>query len=175
MDGLYAVQNHLWYLSERLVPLALFSPRVSETEKTAMVRAMKTFPVPGDKTLEQAMPVSESYRNVKLRKLVGSDSWTFFARFGVPTPSFLNKPVSMWAIDRDFLLLQYRVGAVKVVNDAAERALGLITEFNTGVITTSNEQKEFLCQVVLHMRKLQQEEATSTERVTKKAVRSIVY
>ena len=32
------MKDHLWYISERLVPLALFSPNVSDTEKCAIVK-----------------------------------------------------------------------------------------------------------------------------------------
>ena len=41
MEAAYIkLKDHLWYLSERLVPLALFSARVADRDKKKMANAM---------------------------------------------------------------------------------------------------------------------------------------
>ena len=167
------MQNHLWYLSERLVMLALFSVRVSDAEKLGMVKALlKTSPTTNP---VQAMPVVKLFSNTKLREYVGPNSYTFFENLGDPTPSFLKTPVPTWATNPEYLRLQYKVSTLKVVNDSAERALGLLTEFNDGKITKNEEQKQFLYQTITHMRKINKEMATSSERVTKKMLKFAEY
>ena len=58
-----------------------------------------------------------------------------------------------------------------VVNGACERALGLITEFNKNRVTKDPEQKQYLYQVTRHLRKQQADQATSSERCTKKSMK----
>ena len=48
--------NHLWYLSERLVPLALSSNKVSDLEKANIVKEMKKFDPLEKKNQAQKMP-----------------------------------------------------------------------------------------------------------------------
>ena len=62
-----------------------------------------------------------------------------------------------------------------MVNDFAERALCFLTEFNTGKITKDENQRQDLMQVVRHMRKLQVDAASSSERVTKKSIIATDY
>ena len=61
-----------------------------------------------------------------------------------------------------------------VVNDLCERALGLLTEFNTNKITTSQTQKQFLYELVSKLRNQQAEAATSAEKCTKAAMQQYV-
>ena len=60
-----------------------------------------------------------------------------------------------------------------VVNDACdcERAFGLIAEFNTNKITTSQTQKQYLYKLVSKLRNQQAKAATSAERCTKAAMK----
>ena len=58
-----------------------------------------------------------------------------------------------------------------VVNDACERALVLLTKFNTNKITTSQTQKQFLYKLVSKLRNQQAKAATSAQRCTKAAMK----
>ena len=58
-----------------------------------------------------------------------------------------------------------------VVNHARERALGLLTEFNTNKITTSQTQKQFLSKLVSNLRNQHAKAATSAVRCTKAAMK----
>ncbi|KAG0719803.1 hypothetical protein GWK47_049718 [Chionoecetes opilio] len=67
------------------------------------------------------------------------------------------------------------VANLPVVNDAAERALGLATDLNTNKAPKSEEQLQALCRVVKGVREKLHGLATSTEVVTKKSLASISY
>ena len=123
----------------------------------------------------QAMPVTKAFSTKKLRDFVGPNSWTFFERFGVAHPNFLSIPVPLWRTNPEYLQLQYTVSTLKVIDDAAERALGLLTEFNTGTITKNENQKQYLYQVIRHTRKRNKEMATSRERITKRMLKTLNY
>ena len=57
------------------------------------------------------------------------------------------------------------------VNNVCERSLGLLTEFNTNKITSSQTQKQFLYKVVSKLRNQQAKAATSAEKCTKAAMK----
>ena len=86
------------------------------------------------------------YRNTTLVDLVGPDSYTLFCALNVGT-QWLAKPASEWQLDPDFLATESFVQTVKVVNDAAERGVKLISDF-ANIITSDPEQRAALLQGV---------------------------
>ena len=58
-----------------------------------------------------------------------------------------------------------------VVNDVCEKALELLTEFNTNTITTSQTPKQFLYKLVSKLQNQQAKAATSAEKCTKAAMK----
>ena len=74
-----------------------------------------------------------------------------------------------------YKLLHAHVASLSVVNDAAERALGLLTAFNTGRITKSEEQMQFVCQCVRDIRKKNSMLATSAETCTQQIIKAFEY
>ena len=144
------LQAHLWYLSERLVPLALFSSRVSDREKSDMAKAIlrcKSEKAPPS----QEMPNACNFKTKKLKDFVGPDSWTFFSLFEVE-PSFLKLPVPKWSSNEDFVKLAELARSLKVTNDSAERVLGVLTEFHVNKITKDEGQRQSLLQVIKEVR-----------------------
>ena len=90
----------------------------------------------------QDMPLPEEGMqsgSMKQKQFIGSDSWTFFTLMGV-NPDFLHMPVSEWMNDESYLKIHEFVKTLSVVNDSAERALGLMTEFHVDRITRSEKQ-----------------------------------
>ena len=95
-SALKAFHRHLWYLSEKLVPLALFDESVSSEVKTKMVNEIM-------KKKEQHREMSSSQQNGRgytklkptiieqttdLSTFVGRLSWTFFQTIGCSTDFF---------------------------------------------------------------------------------------
>ena len=88
----------------------------------------------------QSMPQSKNFGSKILKDFIGHDSWTMFKLLKVNS-SFFNEPVAEWHTNTDYLHGQYVISNVPVVNDAAERALGLATEMNTKQAPKSEDKK----------------------------------
>ena len=176
--SLNKLKVHLWYLSERLVPLAFFSTQVDDKNKSNMAKEMIRY-----ERIEAAgtqdMPtlgIGANFSSLKLKQFVGSDSWTFFKLIGVE-PTFLYIPVSDWERNDVYLDIKKFVKSINVVNDCAERALGTMTAFHADRITRSEEQRQHLMQVVTEARKRQQAllKHQNDERCTKAIIKKVKY
>ena len=74
----------------------------------------------------------------------------FFTFLSLPE-SFLQTQPETWKENEEFKRAEKIVHSLKVVNDTAERGVKLIQDFNA-ILTKSEEQKQFLLQVVKHHR-----------------------
>ena len=86
------LQNHLWYLSEKLVSAAVFSDHVSTFDKKGIKKAMLkcTDKIASQK---QLMPFSDDFTEKSFCDFVGPDSWTFFNLLQMHA-DFLKLPVT---------------------------------------------------------------------------------
>jgi hypothetical protein len=75
----------------------------------------------------------------------------FFTRFEL-NKDFLRKSISDWSTDEGYNEGKNIVKKIKVVNDAAERGVKLIEDYNAK-LTKDESQKQFLLQVVENYRK----------------------
>ena len=166
------LEKHLGYLSERLVVLAVFSDHVSLPEKKKMQQALLKYQ-PAVSPV-QKVPYSKNMAKKQLHDFVGSDSWTMFHLLEINS-SFLNDPVSEWNNCDSYLHGKDVLSNLPVVNDAAERALGLATEMSTNKTPKSKEQKQDRYKVVKAVREELAKFKTSVETVTKKALKKINY
>ena len=98
----------------------------------------------------------------------------FFFRLFDVEPTFLYKPVIQWSIDDTFKKLSPIVRATKVVNDSAERALGMITNFHLDRITRSEEQKQVQNEIRIRQKGLMNSLEGKFERCTKRIIKEIV-
>ena len=129
--ALIKLKSHLWYLSERLVPFALLSHRVTTKDKAEMAKEILKFrDCPQVSECQQLMPEAESFGNKKLKDFVGEDSWTFLNLMCGGEPQFLSLKVAQWDTDPSYQSLLETARSIKVVNDSAERALGMVTEYH---------------------------------------------
>ena len=166
------LERHMWYLSERLVPFALFSDHVTHSDKKKIKEALLDFsPIANT---HQMMPYSENFGVKLLKDFIGSDSWTMFKLLGINS-SFLNNPVSEWSKTDAYLHGKNVLSNLPVVNDAAIRYLGLATEMNTKEAPKSEERKEERFKVVKYARQKLNKLATSAETVTKRALKYVKY
>ena len=122
----------------------------------------------------QLMPDSRCFGVKLLKDFIGSDSWTMFKLLGIDS-SFLYTPVSEWYKSDAYLHGKNVLSNLPVVNDAAERALGMATDRNTKKAPKSKEKKQASFKVVNHMRKTLNDLATSSESVTKRALNVVKY
>ena len=172
--SLEKLKHHLWYLSERLIPLSLFSSRVEDQQKSELAKEILDYKGEAP-SKTQDMPICQKFSSMKLKQFVGSDSWTLFNLIGVD-PDFLHVPVSEWPTNENYKKVFDFVKNCSV-NDSAERALGLLTEFHMDKITRSEEQRQFLLQVVKEMRSRQKKllKHQNDEWCTKAIIKEINY
>ena len=155
--------RHLWYLSETLVGLAFFDSEVSDAEKVQMVAALsksgEDSPSPRVESLDESI-VSQ----LMLPDFISSNTVKFSAAMQTEM-DFLQQDPSVWQSNERYIDGCHKIRQLKVVNDAAERGVSLIENFNT-VITNQEEQKQYLLQVVEHHR--QQFPASKKSVIVKK-------
>ena len=81
---------------------------------------------------------------------MSSNTLRFFRILGISS-AFLQKEPRLWEEDEDYKASSEIVRSMRVVNDIAERGVALIEEYNK-LITTDEEQKQFLLLVVQNFR-----------------------
>lgn len=59
----------------------------------------------------------------------------------------MNKDPSEWMDDEDYIEIQQNLAKLQVVNDHAERAVKLFSDFNNK-LTKDEKQKQYLMQVI---------------------------
>ena len=146
------MENHFWYLTEEVVPFALFSklPEMTSDFKQEIASKLLNTPVP--ERLRMGKPVFRKISSdTSLLDLIGPESNTLFQCLGI-SKEWLAKPLADWPSDQEFQVAENFVHSVKVVNDPAERGVKLISDFAT-IITTDPIQREALLQGVENNRK----------------------
>jgi hypothetical protein len=139
------LDRHLWYITEEVAPFALFSTLVTETEKKQIVQSL--IKARDDKPLQKGVPTFPQLKSsTKLHFLIGRNSWQLYNCLHVNT-NWFHLPPTQWASGGDYRSVEMFVKNVHVVNDLAERAIKLITDF-AGSITNDENQRQFLLQCV---------------------------
>ncbi|XP_053967780.1 uncharacterized protein LOC128869270 isoform X1 [Anastrepha ludens] len=150
---LHKIKNHLCYLSEEADGLSFFDGPIHSHSKRKMVEAITS-----DNQKEDAIPkrvvatMSEItlYGSKNINDFISSRTKTFFTRLGIET-SFLESDPSTWQESEGYIAGKRICQLLSVVNDAAERALKLITDYNRS-LTYNEEEEQYLLQVVEHYR-----------------------
>ena len=140
-------ERHLWYLSEELAPLCIFSSsdKVSDYQKLEIAKKiLKTKEHYDCKVLGQPTQPIITPRT-RLVDLIGPQSWHLFSKF--EDTQWLSKHPRTWEKDPGFNVMFRIIRNLKVVNDVAERGVKLATDFSD-IITTDEEQMQYLLQVV---------------------------
>lgn len=149
-EAVVAFSRHLWYLSERMVGLALLDPNVDEQEKILMVSNMCD--KEGSEDPSHRLDATFKYAYQPLSYFVTKNTLSLFDSLDLPK-TFLHTPVRMWQDDQYFKAAEQVVKALTVVNDSAARGVKLIQDFND-ILTKNEEQKPFLLQVIQEHRQM---------------------
>ena len=121
------LKEHLCYLGERLVPLALFSAAIAD---------IRTKPVLITNKCSKKKILGQNFSNILLDRTHGS----FLNRCIGRNRPFLTKKVPKWSIEKSYLSLKEVVAPIRVGNNCAERSLGLVTDCHIDRITKSEEE-----------------------------------
>ena len=152
--ALTKLRSHLWYLSEDLILLALFSKKVHSSEKKAMVYALQQ---PANATDCRRLDCSKikSFQQHSLSDFVSTRSLNLFDALKL-SHNFLDIDPELWPGQPEYEQACETINSLKVVNDCAERAIKLATGFNE-VLTSDENERQIIYQVVEHHRKLYSE------------------
>jgi len=142
-----ALLRHLWYLSEELIALAFFDDAVNNAMKRKMIDALKKQGDVSDELPEQIQLDQSVILEKELDDFVTSKTLSFFDFMGLNADFLMHADPDSWAILDDFQLANKHVRSLSVVHDRVKRAVKLMQDFNSS-ITTSEEQKQYLLQVV---------------------------
>jgi len=137
----WALERHLWYLSELLVGFAFFDDEVPVEEKRLMVLALKENE--GSEEPSKRIPPFVDPTAKRLHDFVTTSTVRFFQILGL-SEEFLQSDSSEWEHQETYKTSQKIAQSVKVINDLAERGVALIQEFNSA-LTRNEEQKQFCC------------------------------
>ena len=157
---------HTWYLSERLVALALFNKNLDEDIKEKMRLAILKHKNKKPNHTEQQRPECSSYSNKQLSDFVGPDTFTFFKLLHLDQ-DLLTKPVSEWTLSLNYTNGIKMIKNLSVVNDASERALGMATSLHGPTMPKNEEHIQAIYKVVDEIRKIQKSITKSTKSINR--------
>jgi len=136
---------HLWYESEDSAAVSLFSDDVSVDDKEAIVNALQRDPFPGHQRRLASNQIPR-FRDLSVAHFVTQHSLNLLQSLELPQ-EFLAAAIDRLAERADYNATRKTVCAVKVVNNCAERAVKLATDF-IEVLTKNTKQRNLLYQVV---------------------------
>lgn len=136
--ALRAHKRHLWYLSDELIILSLFSDKVSNEDKANMIAQMT--PNVGERT-ENSIKHSreiDDIQNIELYHFISPRSGFLFERLELDV-DFLNENPDDWNEMESFKNAKQKIlDLIIVVNDSAERAIRM----GANAITNQKVQSE---------------------------------
>ncbi|KAG0725176.1 hypothetical protein GWK47_039105 [Chionoecetes opilio] len=140
---LQKLENDKWYLTQEVVPFALFGSRLSDKEKQDIAAKLHATEKPDSFQTRKPMFPQLQPRRLWLI-LVGPESHLLLDTLGIEY-DWLLQPVATWPRSDDYSKALEYVSNVKVVNDIAERGVKMMTDF-ANIITTASQQKQYLLQ-----------------------------
>lgn len=129
--------------------LSFFDRSLSVDTHKKMAESIKNNPG-NEKTLKKAT-CKASYLNANLYDFVTINTQLFFKKLKISTDFLMLDPAE-WLNNSAYVSGLQIVTQLNVINDSAERSVALITDFNNS-ITSNEEQKQYLLQVVDNHRK----------------------
>ena len=147
------LERHFWYLTEEMSIFSIFSEKLSLQERQTIAKELLRYKRPKADTIARGIPefplITE---NTRIWSCIGAKSWHLFNILN-HREDWLSEQPNKWQNMAEFKEAQHVVRNIRVVNDAAERAIKLITEYSTK-ISKDEDEKQALFQVIENHRKL---------------------
>lgn len=146
--------NHLWYLSAEAVALSFFDEKVPLDVKRNMICELHPYDEIDEvhsKKFQLHFNSIDAFCDTQIDDFVTPQTRNFFIRFGIQD-EFLKLDPSVWSQDERYQMGLNIVKQMKVVNDTAERAVHLFSEYNK-ILTLDEDQKQYVVQLVGDYRK----------------------
>jgi len=146
--------RHLWYCSEMLVGLSFFDDRIETDVRTQMVANLQT--AASEESVKRLDSPPEQLSAIGLASCVTERTAAIFDVLSLngkmKAQNFLSKDPAEWNDDPSYQELKTAASKMKFVNDSAERAIALMTRYNSS-LTKNEEQKQYLIRLVERHRK----------------------
>ena len=142
------LQRHTWYLTEELVPLALFNEKLPLDDRTHLALKIGQLPLEELDIRKPSLP--SIHLKSELIEYVGVRSTLPFTLVGVPH-TFLLLPD--WSTSPHYEKMKTALGDLSPLNDSCERALGLVTTINTKMTRDETSFEELIQVVEAHRKK----------------------
>ncbi|KZS02306.1 Uncharacterized protein APZ42_000705 [Daphnia magna] len=149
-----SVHNHLWYLTEEAVVLSIFDSELDSALRQRLVEKLLTIPRP--KSYAPGKPKFPKINSAgtiidypnQLTTFLGPRSWLLFSLLNLGDECFdwMYTPVDSWKNMAGYKKIEKIVRSFEVVNDCAERAIKLISDFKDTVVKVTDQ--EYLFQVI---------------------------
>lgn len=152
-----ALHRHLSYLGEELAVFALFSDEVPNETKNKMRNVLQTVtPVQNvirrsANSISYHLEANENLSTKNLEDFMAGASHNVFNILDLDT-SFLAEDAALWTVNKSYIRAKEAIKKLNVVNDIAERAIGLAGTFNL-CITKDETDRQLLYQKVHTNRK----------------------
>ena len=140
--------SHTWYLSEELVPLSLFDESLPLETRTSLARQIGELTQGAVEICKPTLPTIS--QKSELADFIGDRSTTLFDLLKIPV-SFLLK--TDWHLQPEYNSVKSYLKNLSPLNDACERALGLVTRFNTHITRDEESFQELIQIVEAHQKK----------------------
>lgn len=137
-------------MSKDLVGLAFFSDHVLDSEKQAMVDALKKPKLQEDLRRVDSKLVT-AFQTMTLSNFVTENSLHLFTAMRINPTCIAGNP-SSWCQCPEYVSAKQKIMGLKVINDCAERAVKLATDFNN-TFTNDEMQRQLVFQIVEYHRK----------------------
>jgi len=147
-----AMDHHLWYLGQELIPLAMFSNSVSYETESRMASFLITAGQ-GEVDVERSVKYTgkDDLSDKTLDYFMGPASHFFFRALHIDT-SFFSVDAEQWPEQKSYHDAKEIVQSLKVVNDSAKHCIALAADFNSS-LTKREEEKQYLFHIIEQHRK----------------------
>ena len=145
---LQSIFLHLWYITPQSIPLALLDDSLSADERSLLAVGLANTPKPdvfprGKPLFPDLTSIPDEFwksgRLPDLSTFLGPESWLIFDRLGLKEADldWLQLDPSIWESKPSYKKFKNFIHNLTIVNDPAERGVGLIKEY---IATYQNEK-----------------------------------
>ena len=142
------LRRHTWYLSEELIPIALFSDEVEDAEKQTLATKIGKLPSVTHPVKNPSLPSITT--TSELSDFVGPRSTIIFNRLG-ESHTFLSK--DEWALLPQLGDVRRSLLNLTPLNDSCELPLALATRLNGAITKDEKSWHELVRLVARHQEK----------------------
>ena len=139
-------RNHLWYVTQELVILAIFDNDLCDDLRERMVQKLLSFPCPTTFNPQKPVFPVVSFDSInvpdQLVDFIGPRSWLFFTLLNKTNEKldWMKVPAQFWKNLIGYTEIEKVVHSMEVVNDSAERGIKLLSDYKDFCTDVSEQQ-----------------------------------